>query len=163
MDIQIEEITADAIIEKIEESYADIVRIVRNAPVAKIVEPSLSNGWSVKDIIAHLAAWEWRCAFVLEESHASNAPLQAEPDVEALNLEILEERKDWGWEEVEDDARAAHRALLRTVRGLPLHRLSDPIVYQAIAVETWKHYNEHLPDLRTWRASLDNHHQPALP
>jgi hypothetical protein len=163
MGTRIEEITAEAIIEEIEESYADIIRIIRNAPVAKIVEPSLSNGWSVKDMIAHVAAWEWRCAFLLEESHVSNAPLQAEPDVEAHNLETLEERKDWGWEEVEDDARAAHRALLRTVRGLPPRRLSDPIVYQAIAVETWKHYNEHLPDLKAWRDSLDKNHHIVLP
>ena len=159
MDIRVEEITADAIIEKIEESYADIVRMIRNTPVAKIVEPSFPNGWSVKDVIAHVAAWEWRCAFVLEEADASNAPLQAEPDVEALNLEILEERRDWGWEEVEDDARVAHRALLRTIRALPPARLSDPIVYQAIAVETWKHYNEHIPDLKRWRATLDNNHK----
>ena len=85
-------------------------------------------------------------------------PLQAEPDVEALNREILEERKDWGWEEVEDDARSAHRALLRTIRELPPHRLADPIVQQSIAVETWKHYSEHLPDLQNWRKAMENHH-----
>ncbi|GAB4430552.1 MAG: hypothetical protein Kow0031_11430 [Anaerolineae bacterium] len=147
-------IAKEAILEKIETSYADLVRLYRTAPVAWLVEPVMSNGWSVKDIVAHLAAWEWRCAALLEQSEISNTPLQAEPDVDALNQETFEERKNWGWEEVDDDARAAHRALLKAIKKMPPDRLNDPVVYNAIAVETWDHYAEHLPAVQAWHSTL---------
>ncbi len=141
-------------LEKIEESYADLVRLYRAAPVSWLVEPILPNGWSVKDIVAHLAAWEWRCAALLEQADVSNAPLQAEPDVDALNHETFEERRHWGWEEVDDDARAAHRALLKAIKKMPPDRLNDPVVFNAIAVETWEHYSEHLPAMQAWYRTL---------
>lgn len=144
----------EGIVEKIEESYTDLVRLYRIAPVSWLVDPVLPNGWSVKDIVAHLAAWEWRCAALLEQADVSNAPLQAEPDVDALNQETFEERRLWGWEEVDDDARAAHRALLKAIKKMPTERLKDPVVYNAIAAETWEHYVEHLPAVQIWHQTL---------
>lgn len=148
------ESTAEAIIDKIESGFANVVRLYRSVPVTAVEETSLPNGWSVKDVIAHLAAWEWRCASLLRESHKTNAPLKAEPDVEALNREIHQERQDWGWEEVEYDFRAAHRALLEAIRELPQERLIDPFVQEAIAGETWEHYAEHLPELQHWHRQV---------
>jgi hypothetical protein len=151
MEIEGMEITAEAIIDRIEDDYAGIVRLYQSVPVNKIEEASLANGWSVKDMLAHLAAWEWRCASLLMESHHSNVPLKAEPDVEALNREFYQEHKEWDWEEVEHDFRAAHRALLEAIRNLPANRLSNGFVQEAIAAETWEHYAEHLPELQQWR------------
>ena len=142
--------TTQGIIDKIQSGYAEIIRLYQSVPLTAVEKENLPNGWSVKDVIAHLAAWEWRCASVLRESHTTNAPLKAEPDVDALNREIYEERKDWGWEEVEYDFRAAHRAMLEAIRGLPAERLNDSFVHDAIAGETWEHYAEHLPELRRW-------------
>lgn len=144
----------ESILEKIEESYTNLVRLYRTAPASWLVIPIMSNGWSVKDIVAHVAAWEWRCAALLEQADVSNTPLQAEPDVDALNYETFEERKNWGWEEVKDDARAAHRALLKAIKQMPAQRLTDPVVYNAIAAETWEHYAEHLPTVQAWHQTL---------
>lgn len=143
-------ITAEAIIEKVESSYAGILRLYRSVPVTALITSALSNGWSVKDTLAHIAAWEWRCASLLNESHQTNAFLKALPDVDALNRESYEERQEWGWEEVETDFRQAHEALLAAIRALPSDRIEDAIVKQAIAENTWKHYSEHLPDLERW-------------
>ena len=98
------ETTPEVIIQKIESDYADIIRLYRSLPVTAVVEASLPNGWSVKDILAHIAAWERRCASLLKASHDTNALLEAEPDVDALNREIYQERQEWSWEEVEYDS-----------------------------------------------------------
>jgi len=154
METKVMEAAAEAIIEEIERGYADIVRLYRGAPVTAVEQPGLPNGWSVKDLLAHIAAWEWRCASLLEASHDTDVPLQAEPDVDALNREIYQERREWGWEDVEYDFRAAHQALLDAIRQLPPERLDQDFVKQSIAAETWKHYIEHLPDLQRWHKSL---------
>ena len=154
MDMKIMETTTEAIINRIEQSYADIVRLYRSVPVTAVEQPGLPNGWSVKDLLGHIAAWEWRCAALLEASHNTNAPLQAEPDVDALNQEVYAERQAWGWEDVEYDFRAAHQAVLEAIRHLPQERLNEDFVRQSIAGETWEHYAEHLADLQHWHKSL---------
>jgi hypothetical protein len=148
------EITADSIIEKIESDYTVMVRLYRSVPVTYLLEPTLPNGWSDKDTLAHIAAWEWRCASLLGEVYDTDTPLKAEPDVDALNDEIYQERREWNWEEVEDDFRRAHQALLKAIRDMPLARLKDDIVQESIAEETWEHYEEHLPDLQRWHKQV---------
>ena len=143
-------LTIEAIVEKIERGHAEIVRLYQSVPINAIEEAVLPNGWSVKDVVAHLAAWEWRCASLLEQSYTSDALLKADPDVEALNSEFYEERQVWSWEEVEYDFRAAHYALTSAIDELPPDRLSDPLIQKTIAEETWEHYAEHLPELEYW-------------
>jgi hypothetical protein len=159
MEMKIMNTTHEAMIEKIEQSYSDIVRLYRSVPVTSVIENSLPNGWSVKDVLAHLAAWEWRCASLLEASHGTDGPLQADPDVAALNREIYEERKEWGWEEVEYDFRMAHQTLLKAIHQLPVNRLKSKAVQETIAAETWEHYAEHLPDLQRWHQQVTRNRQ----
>ena len=147
--------TVKEVLEKIEVGYNEIIRLYRSVPVTAVLESSLSNGWSVKDVLAHIAAWEWRCASLLEASHDTKALLKAQPDVDALNREFYEERKEWGWEEVEYDFRAAHQTLLDAIRQLPPQQLADEFVQRTIADETWEHYDEHLEDLRHWHQRLN--------
>lgn len=144
----------EAIIEKVENSYARIVRLYRSVPVTALIEPSMSNGWSVKDILTHIAAWERRCASLLNQSHQTDLPLRAKPDVAALNRETYLERQEWSWEEVETDFRQAHQILLEAIRTLPTGRLKDKIIQQSIAEETWEHYAEHLPELEQWHKRI---------
>ncbi|MCK6629545.1 MAG: maleylpyruvate isomerase N-terminal domain-containing protein [Anaerolineae bacterium] len=149
------ETTPEALIEKIEQGYTQLVRLYRSVPVTALLEPTLANGWSVKDVLSHIAAWEWRCASLLNESHQSDLPLKAMPDVEALNREFFQERQGWSWAEVEDDFRQAHQAMLAAIRAMPPARLTSKIVQQSIAEETWEHYTEHLPDLERWHKQTD--------
>ncbi len=146
--------TPEVMIEKIENSYTRLVRLYRSVPVTKLIEPVLLNGWSVKDTLAHIAAWEWRCASLLNQSHHTDLPLKAKPDVDALNRESYQERQEWGWEEVETDFRQAHQTLLEAIRALPAGRLNDRFIQQSIAEETWEHYEEHLPELEQWHKRI---------
>jgi hypothetical protein len=148
------ETTPEAVIEKIEHGYAQLVRLYRSVPVTALMESSLSNGWSVKDTLAHIAAWEWRCASLLNAAHQTNVPLKAMPDVDALNREFYKERQEWSWAEVEEDFRYAHQALLTAIKDLPPKRFNEAIVQQTIAEETWEHYAEHLPALERWHKQV---------
>lgn len=148
------EITLEATLEKIERGYSQLVRLYRSVPVTVLIEPALANGWSVKDMLGHIAAWEWRCASLLNESHQTDLPLKAIPDIEALNQESYQERQEWSWTEVEEDFRQAHAALLSAIQELPPQRLSAAIVQQTIAIDTWEHYAKHLPDLERWHKQI---------
>jgi hypothetical protein len=146
--------TAENIIENVESSYDHILNLCKDMPRKALVEPALPNGWSVKDTVAHLAAWDWRCAELLGEAHYTDAPLKASPAVNALNEEIYQERQDWSWEEVESDFRGAQRALLSAIRQLPPERLNDPFIRRTILEETCEHHQEHIPAIEAWHEQV---------
>lgn len=140
----------ETIIEKIDNSYDKILKLYRSVPVTDLLEPTLPNGWAIKDMLAHIAAWEWRCAGLLSQARETDMPLRANPDVDALNQEIYQDRQAWHWEDVELDLRESHQALIEAIRDLPPERLNDTIIQETIAEETWQHYEEHLADLQQW-------------
>jgi hypothetical protein len=148
------ETSTESIINKIEQRYLEVRRLYQDVPLAALTEPSLPNGWSVKDTLAHLAAWDRRCAELLGVAHNSDVPLKAHPVVDALNLEIYQERRRWSWEEVEFDFREAYKELIEAIRSLPTNRLNDKFVQDSIAEETWEHYEQHLQPLREWHEQI---------
>ena len=137
------------IIQKIKKSHDKIIQLYLSVPIHNRLDKNPATGWSIKDILAHIAAWEWRCAGMLELAHETNMPFRGNPDVDALNHEFFQDRHDLSWEEVETDFREAHEALLTAIRALPPERLNDAIIQKTIAEETWEHYEEHLVDLRS--------------
>ena len=153
--------TVEAIIKKIKSSYTEIQALYQDVPVAALVEPTLPNGWSVKDTLGHLAAWIWRFATLIEAARDTSNPLDVRPDVADLNWSFYEERRNWHWVIIEADFRHAHGALLGVIRKLPPKRLADAVVQEAIARETWEHHAEHLPELERWRQQFIAHRLPV--
>jgi hypothetical protein len=146
---------AEILINQVTDGFDRILRLSHAAPDYLRDKPALPNGWSIKDMVAHLAAWDWRCAAVLSEALNSDVPLTCKPDVQALNREIYQERQYWSWGEVENDFRAAHRILLQIIRSLPPDRLAHPVVKRTIIEETLEHYRQHMPDLETWHKQFE--------
>jgi len=146
--------TSEVIVKKIQSKYERVLYLYQDVPLAALWEPVMPQGWSVKDVVAHLGAWVWRCAFLLGQSREMDGLLRASPDREALNQEFYHERRSWDWTRVEIDFRRAHWALFDAIRMLPPEQFNNPIVQKTIAQETWEHYEEHLPDLEDWRIKL---------
>ena len=146
--------TAEVIINEIEDDHNHILRLCQEMSNADLTAPMLPNGWSVKDTLAHIAAWDWRCAALLNESYDTNTPLKAHPDVDALNEEIYQERKHWRWAKVKRDFWEANQTLIEAIRSLPPERLQDDVIQQSISEETCEHYHQHIPDLKKWRKEI---------
>jgi len=98
--------------------------------------------------LAHLAAWNWRCVFLLDAARNTDWPLKAEPDVEGLSREFYKERQHWSWLEVQTDFCRAHQALIRTLQELPVERQDNPLILKTVGDEALKHYINRLPTLK---------------
>ncbi|MCB0192616.1 MAG: ClbS/DfsB family four-helix bundle protein [Anaerolineae bacterium] len=142
--------TTEITIERIKSGYTNILNLCREIHTASLESPSFADGWSIKDTLANISAWVWRCAILLDHSHHTNGPLAASPDVEGLNHEFYIERKDWSWYEVESDFRQSHRALLKAIRQMPPSRLTNPLAQELVALNTWQHYARYIPKLEAW-------------
>ena len=88
-------------------------------------QPGRVDGWSAKDLMAHLAAWRLREADRLETAHGdgTRSP-DAEPDTE--NARIWAEYAGKTWDEVRQALALGHRRLVDSVQALTDDELTDP-------------------------------------
>jgi len=131
-------------------------------------QPGFAGQWSVKDVIAHVTAYEQWLVTWLASAKRGVLPKPSivnSPDVDARNALIYEANKHRPLPDVMDDAEQVFRALISEVESLPDGDLSnerrtawfiEPFwkesipLYQAIADDSYEHYHEHLPSLRAW-------------
>jgi hypothetical protein len=69
--------------------------------------------WTLKDVLGHVADWEWFGVEGLRQMAAGQAPqVEHVQDIDAWNQTHAEARRDQPWETVGADLHAARRALL---------------------------------------------------
>jgi uncharacterized damage-inducible protein DinB/predicted RNase H-like HicB family nuclease len=75
--------------------------------------------WTLKDVLGHVADWEWLGVEGLRHMAAGDAPqVEQVTDVDAWNRDHAETRRGQPWERVWDDLHGARRALLEVLGGL---------------------------------------------
>lgn len=110
------------------------------------------EGWSVKDLIGHLGSWLAEAGVALERMHgATYRP--GELDVDAKNEEFLEALRPLSMRETRAQAEAARTRMLGSLRTLP--EIND-YATEWVAKAGPEHYEEHLPRLREWAATLSD-------
>jgi hypothetical protein len=113
------------------------------------VDPAATraDGWSLKDVISHIAAWQryssGRLA-ALGRRHPDPGP----PETDAFNEQAREDALPCSWQVVRADAERAHDAFLATVETLSPEALTrhDGLAAFIVTVNGVEHYEEHLPD-----------------
>ena len=117
------------------------------------------EGWSAKDLLAHVAGWLAEAGQVLEQVRVGSftgrdevgVPLGQEMDIEGRNAVFLEANRPQPLRVVHAEAYAARTRLLQEVGQL--------VGITAVA-DLWlrkagpEHYAEHLPRLREWVKEL---------
>ena len=133
-------------------------------PEERMTEPGPSGGWSVKDVIAHVAWSERQMVGVIRERALVGSPLWA-LDQDARNAAVHAENRERALREVLDDERAVWSELLPGLESLSDEDLADRsrfremsglpegvLPWHIFAGSTFRHYEDHLRDLRAWAA-----------
>lgn len=106
------------------------------------------DGWSLKDVVAHIAAWQrssvGRLA-ALGRGEPDPGPPATEDDFNAAAREASRSRS---WQQVRAEAERAHEAFVSTIEAVPEDALArhDGLGAFVAAVNGVEHYEEHLPD-----------------
>jgi hypothetical protein len=108
------------------------------------------EGWSAKDLLAHVGSWLAEAGVVLDRIRAETYQPQ-EIDVDALNEAFLDAMRDVPLPEVRAQAAAARTRMLQELRGLD--RVAPEAAFW-IRKSGAEHYGEHLPRLREWVTEL---------
>lgn len=131
-----------------DDGWNEVNALIESLTPPQIEEPGYypDVGWSVKDLLAHLAAWMAEAARILTQVHYGTY-LKRDLDVDAMNKDFYEANRDLPLSVVRAEAFASRNRMLSEMNAI------DGMTPEA---EDWfeesgrRHYEEHLPRLREW-------------
>jgi hypothetical protein len=128
-------------------AWSELHLLVDSLPVDKVDQPGyFQEGWSAKDLIAHIGSWLAEAGVVLERIRFGTYDWQ-EIDVDAMNQAFYDAMHDVPFSVVRAQGVASRNRMLRAWRSLPE---DSPEANRWIRKAGPDHYSEHLPRLREW-------------
>jgi mycothiol maleylpyruvate isomerase-like protein len=128
---------------------ADFLALAGQVNAARADEAGVCGDWSVKEMVAHMAAWDWEGERHFRELHAGGAENQSY-DVGAFNAAAVDERRGQTWEETLDELRRANMTFAASLATVSAgDRNADPHFASWLRAVT-SHYEEHTAQVRAW-------------
>lgn len=148
----------------IQTEYAQLESLVASVPDVQLYAAPYEGAWSIKDIMAHVAAWEQICARWLAQCARGEAPNPSERIEDWVNDRLYREYRDLSLAEVQDFFHETHEVFLQQV-DLLLQTLSEEeitsphrfawtehwpgsSVLAVIADNSYEHYQDHAEQIR---------------
>jgi uncharacterized protein (TIGR03083 family) len=119
---------------RIDRAWADLQATIATNSPKQLTLPTDASGWTAKDHLAHLTAWERSMVFLLQhrarhEGLGVSESLYLTGDEDAINASIQEQTRDLPLDQVLAELAATHKELLALVRELPESELRQPYSY----------------------------------
>lgn len=139
-----------------------LTTLISQIPADRMLETGIESDWSIKDILAHIAAWETKMSQVFAEIRTNEAPSDwptTDEAVNALNAHFYETNRDKSLAQVMSDFEAAYPKALAAAEAMSEADLFDPHRYEwrqgrplwwMVAGNTYGHYEDHIPNIRAW-------------
>ena len=136
-----------ALLERIEEAWRQLFAALDDIPEERMSDPGVIGEWSLKDLFGHLAFWDDHAVAEIERALAG---LPREDNVwQEMNEIDHAARRGHALPEQRAAMHQAHAALverLESVAGIEAAPIDE-----AIRVDTYEHYLDHIKDIQTWR------------
>ena len=148
----------------IEDGYKQFEALLASLPVERMTIPGVNGSWSVKDNVAHLAAWQSyqasRQQGVLEGAEPPDPAPGCETEDE-INEYFYQRHKDQPLAEVLADFRASYQRVLAATQALSWEALNEPFPWYDNNVpvggytlgNTVGHYELHSEFIQRWLES----------
>lgn len=122
------------LLEQARKSYAALQTEIATLSPETMAAPGVVGTWSVKDVLAHLLAWQrmacsWYRAGKRGERPVTPSPKYTWQQTPALNQEIYETYRDHPLEGVQRDLAASHQETLALIEAMTDAELFTPKAY----------------------------------
>ena len=151
----------------IRKEHAHLESLVAPLSESQLCAATLEGQRSVKDILAHVAAWERLCAHGIEDlllgKPSPHSESEREENDDVLNERLYLENRDRPLREVQEDFHQAYPVFLKQVQAafqaLSDEDLNDPHRFPKleghalsafIAGNSYNHYREHAEQIQRW-------------
>ena len=147
----------------LKESRAQWEEILAQIDEEHMLQPGATGKWSVKDVIAHVMCGEREIVSVMHTHVLAGSELWNLSDDERNEIEYQQHRER-PLHEILSEEQQAYADLLAVAQTLNdedlnnSHRFQqmpeDWVPWQIFAGNSFKHYQDHIPALRTWLEQL---------
>lgn len=139
----------------------------------QLTMPNVIGKWSIKDVLAHILAYELYIADRLEEvlQHETYIPCKTQNALDAFldqfgypdfgsplldddgpNEWVVEKYRNVSLEDVVMQEMNAFTSIITSLEKLSEADIDKHNLYERIASNTYKHYREHIRDIKRWLA-----------
>ena len=147
------------LIDKIKHSRAEWQVLISPLDDAQMVQARVIEGWSLKDIIAHITWYEREMVQVLQNKTLVGSELWDLPTDER-NQVIFEANQNRALNDIREEAQQVYGHLVELLEGLEEEDLHDPSRFdqmpkdwqpwEVIGSNTYEHYPDHVAQVRNW-------------
>ena len=159
--------TKDELINQIETEWANLQSSLDGLTEAQMHQPGVVGEWSIKDVLAHITAWQTRLITAMFKAEKGFTPYTTDGDitVDQLNAQFYQEMKDRSFDQVWDDLDSSYHQILTRLGNWKEQDLFDPKRFkwmegqpfaENIAGDSYEHYAEHVAQIREWRKRVIN-------
>ncbi|HEX5167052.1 MAG TPA: maleylpyruvate isomerase N-terminal domain-containing protein [Thermomicrobiales bacterium] len=160
------------VLARVESARAAFDRQLVEVGETRMEQPGVMGDWSVKDLLAHIMAYdrwtaaqlnaarEGREATSLEAFGVAELPPGADSDdLDTRNAALRDYYRDAPLADIIAGAEHAFGLLVAAIQELDQSQLDDPgflgwgedlTTTDCIAIQSWDHYEDHEPQLRAW-------------
>jgi hypothetical protein len=152
-----EEMTKDLLLQQMRSGRQSLEAALANLSPGQMERLATPGGWSVKDVLFHLAWWESHMALWLEEALRGAVPAMPAPgltwdDIDQVNAQVFQEGQAHSLPDILAALADAQSRALLAVQAAPEVALTDvgsfpwrnqvPL-WNMVAANTYWHYAEH--------------------
>jgi hypothetical protein len=162
VDVEDTSVRAELLAE-LDREWAKIERTCYNLNEDQMVASGVQGEWSVKDILAHISAWEKllldRLGYVLSGQKPHYPVMTSWDEVHRFNAQVYAENKDRPLTSVIIEFRSLFQGVVTVIEALEDDQLGQPYTYdfpddritllQFIRANTIDHYREHCVTIST--------------
>jgi hypothetical protein len=132
------------------EAWAAFRGAIDAVPPEHREDPALHDGWSVKDVLWHVARWWADLPPAIEAIRTGEPAAGDDLDTDIENARVLAEGREHSMAEVEAATARTREEMLAAWTSAP----DDERATEIFIAETSEHYEEHLPTLESFARSL---------
>jgi hypothetical protein len=132
------------------ESYAGLSDV-------ELLEPGVTGGWSVRDIIAHVTWWEEEALQHLPGILRGETPPRYSVTyggIDAFNALMTERKRPLSLADLLREQARTHRRLVALIERAPADQITTDTRWRhRLRLDTYGHYPKHAAAIRRWRAA----------
>ena len=139
--------------ERVRESHGGLVEALEGLSEEDATRVGLTEQWSIKDALSHIAAWEIEVARIVKEIQAGTWKPQRmnQEMIDEFNRRAVEDRHGRSFPQVREEFDAAHAEMERIIDSLPEEVDESSPAYRYIEAVTFKHFAHHGAQIKAMR------------
>jgi hypothetical protein len=159
-----EQMNKAGVLDAMRTGYAALEKTLAPLDEPQMTTPGVNEAWSIKDIIAHITAWQYALLDRLHAAARGVTPTSygselTDEDIDKLNEQFYQQSKSRPLAAVLADFRTTYAQIEQAVQSMSEEDLTGPQrfawakgvpLWRYVAGDTYEHYLEHITSIQQW-------------